>query len=213
MDEVNPVVREKFSKLGLSGPDKVLVLEALTCLGDGFFGGGLLCTSPARLISLFSLVRSGFLVHLAPLELFGFALGSWSDASTKNPFPDNRPGNTKMFSDCVFAFSVLIHGLNLIDRKIELVGLDVIHGDLKSRVAKFKGESTPTNAYFGSSLFNSCAISYKFDSVVDTCESDFSGHIYNLQSVSGDYTTETSVVSNCRCTYKAIIPEFEDIEN
>jgi hypothetical protein len=46
--------------------------------------------------------------------------------------------------------------------------------------------------------------------VVDKRTVDFSGHIYNLQSVSGDYIINTTAVSNCRCDYIMKIPEMDE---
>jgi hypothetical protein len=43
--------------------------------------------------------------------------------------------------------------------------------------------------------------------IVDKRNIGFSGHVYNLQTVSGDYTANTTAVSNCRCTYKLLIPK------
>jgi hypothetical protein len=50
---------------------------------------------------------------------------------------------------------------------------------------------------------------YKSCRVVNKRSIDFSGHVYNLQSVSGDYIADTTAVSNCRCDYELIIPEME----
>lgn len=47
---------------------------------------------------------------------------------------------------------------------------------------------------------------YELDGVRDLSVSDFSDHVFNLQTVSGWYTANGLVVHNCRCRARAVIP-------
>lgn len=210
VDKINPAIREKFFELNLSGSDQEIILDSLTCLGNGFFGSHRLRDTATGIVGVLNLFRSRFLIHLSPLELFSFALGSWFDSKIKKSFSNNISGNSKVFSDCIFAFSVLVHGQDIIDRKIELIGLDIIDRNFKSNLAEFSGEGVSVDANILGNGRDSFPVRYELCSVQDNFFTDFTGHVYNLQNVSGYYTTETTTVSNCRCTYRAILPEAEE---
>jgi len=206
VDKINPALREKFAELDLSSADMIAVLSFFTgnsSLAD--FGKGMSPT-PASIVRSLDLFRSGFLVHLTPLELFGFALGTWSNPEIEESLANNMPSNAEVFSDCVFALAVLVHGLDVIDRKIDFFRSALALGDLNTKVLKVLGEDGRTNPDLFSCGPNGGAVKYKVCSVVDNRSFNFSGHVYNLQSVSGDYITNTTAVSNCRCTYQMVIP-------
>ena len=208
--EVNSSIRKKFAKLELTDSDKMIVLSLLTCAGVPGFRGIGPDGSPDRIMSVLNLVRSSLLIHLSPLELFGFALGAWSNPDLEKSLSDDIPGNAEMFSDCVFALSVLVHGLDVIDRKIDFLGAAGASRGLESNLLKLLGESVGINPDLLGRVGAERSVSYKACRVVDKRTVDFSGHIYNLQTVSGDYIADTTAVSNCRCTYRLVIPSAEE---
>jgi hypothetical protein len=61
-------------------------------------------------------------------------------------------------------------------------------------------------------LADGLASSYHVCRVIEKSSANFDGHIYNLQTDTGDYITNTTAVSNCRCTYTMIIPEAVEDE-
>jgi hypothetical protein len=46
--------------------------------------------------------------------------------------------------------------------------------------------------------------------VVSTRTEKYNGHVYNFETVSNNYITQKTVVSNCRCTYELIIEGEDD---
>lgn len=207
--EVNTSVRENFAELGLSGADEEIVLGLLTCIGQSNHGAYGLWGSSNSIMGLLDLVRSRLLVHLGPLELFCFALGSWADTGSYKARPDNAASDAEMFSDCVFALSVLVHGLYAFDRKINSFRVRGRSFGSGANLRKLLRECDRMNPDLLGDRLNGSAVSYKVFGVSDKSVSDFSGHVYNLQTMSGDYIANTTAVSNCRCDYRLLIPEME----
>lgn len=206
VDEINPSIREKFAKLNLSDSDKMVVLSLLTCLSDRSLSGFRLKSPSASDMRILDLVRSSFLAHLTPLESFGFALGSWFDPSIKEALPDNAAAGFEMFSDCIFAFSVLVHGNNIFDRQI-----DAWHRSdprsFKPALAKFNREGCRGDIENTSGILNKHTVGYKLDSPINVSVRHFSGHVYNLETSSNDYNVCASTVSNCRCTAELVLDD------
>lgn len=206
-NEVNPLLREKIAKLNFPRADKIRNLPFLSCNSgsdtSGFFSG----FSSNSLMGFFDLITSRLLVHLTPLELFGFALGSWCNTASYEFPPDNGSGSAKMFSDCVFAFAALVHGQDVINK--EMVKLSANLGrsgrNNKPCLADISREGVSPKAKFFGTVREGETIGYKLDSIIDNRTRNFNGHVYNLQTVSGNYNTSATVVSNCRCSFSPII--------
>lgn len=210
MDEVDASIREKFAELNLSFSDQVIVFESLSCLGISGPGSQGFWLSPDRVVSLLDLVRSRLLVHLGPLELFRFALGAWACPGFKQSSSDGSSVSPEVFSDSVFAMSVLVHGLDAFDRKIELLGASTTARDIKTNLRKLLGEDGRMNPDLTGGVLEHSAVGYKACRVVDKRSVDFSGHVYNLETESGDYIADSTAVSNCRCDYRMVIPSADD---
>lgn len=209
MREADASVLKKLGEIGFTVSDQVVVLNLLTCNSNAvsvLVGMGL----PAHsIMSALDLARSLLVPHLTPLECFRFALGAWGDALLNEPGADDIARDSKVFGDCIFAFSVLVHGSDLIIRKIEsLIGsggpFDRNPGLIKMTLED--GKANPGLFAYGG---NTGAINCKLVRVAETFSADFSGHVYNLETVTNDYITQTTAVSNCRCTYEMIIPAEE----
>ena len=209
MDEADAFVAQEFDKLELSESDKMIVLESLTCVGADDSSLHAFGDTPDRIVSTLNLVRSRLLVHFRPLELFRFALGSWANSGLEKPFSNGSPVSAKMFGDSVFAMSALVHGLNFFDRQIELAGAGLRSDNLDADLLKLPRKGGLVDPDLGSGELNGNAGLYKACRVVNKRTVNFSGHVYNLQTVSGDYIADTTAVSNCRCDYEMIIPEME----
>lgn len=209
MRETDSSICKKLEELGFTDTDKMVILGLLTCNRDAvpmLFGLGL---SPASIVSALYLARSLLIPHLTPLECFRFALGAWGDSLLNKASADNVARNGKVFGDCVFAFSVLVHGGDLLNRKIGvLLGLDGFFNQ-NAGLIKVTLDSGETNPGLFADFSDAKTIKCKPVRVVNTFNADFSGHVYNLETVTNDYITQTTAVSNCRCTYELIIPAEE----
>lgn len=208
MREADSTIREKLTELNFSVADQVVILHLLTCNRDAvsmFVGLDLPAHSIMRTLDLCSTL---IITHLTPLECFRFALGAWGNALLDQPSSDDVASDAKLFGDCVFAFSVLVHGRDLIVRKIySLVDPCGRSGWNDAGLIKVTLESGETNPGLFADMSDGNAVAYKLDRVVEKFSTDFAGHIFNLETETGDYIAETTAVSNCRCTYTMIIPE------
>ena len=208
--EVNGSVAEKFSKLSLSESEKVAVLDFFTCIGGGLSSFKAASGSFNREMSCINLVRSCFVAHLTPLERFCFALGSWYDISINKPVSYSASAGVEVFRDTVFALSVLVHGNYIFDRKINAFKSGRLNtGENKTNILGAFSKAGWVHGDSKGGLFDESAIKYKICSVTDNVISNFSGHIYNLETISNDYTVETTTVSNCRCSYRMILEDEE----
>jgi hypothetical protein len=71
---------------------------------------------------------------------------------------------------------------------------------------KVSSNDLPTAQVLFSELVNADTTMIKTDNIVDICESDFSGHVYDLQSKDGYIIAENIITSNCRCY---VVPAME----
>ncbi len=147
MGEINSSIRKKFAELNLTHADQMVMLSFFTCGGTLADFGESMYPSTASIVRSLDLFRSRFLIHLTPLELFGFTLGTWFDSSFEQALSDSSSVSPKVFSDCVFALSVLVHGLDVVDRKIDFFRTAPVTGWLEPKLLKLSGEgggSIPT---------------------------------------------------------------------
>lgn len=68
------------------------------------------------------------------------------------------------------------------------------------------------DARFVRELFERCPALVAFDEVTEIRDLEFSGHVYDLQSVSGSMVAEGICVSNCRCTI-ALLEQGTDLSD
>ena len=69
------------------------------------------------------------------------------------------------------------------------------------------GERLAADAKLARELLNGRAFEVALDQIVSVRRVDFSGHVYNLQTIAGHYNANGFVVHNCRC---AIVPVVGD---
>lgn len=207
MDEVDASIAHKFYELQLSATDQIVILQLFTCFGILDPGFESFRPTTTRIVRALDLIRSGLLVHLGPFELFRFALGTWANSDIEKPLSDGAAIGTEMFGDSVFAMSALVHGLDFFDRQIQLARSARPAGHGYSNLFQLPREGGRINPNFTRSVLEQAPGLYKTCCVIDKRSVYFSGHVYNLETVSGDYIADTAAVSNCRCDYELIIPE------
>lgn len=83
--------------------------------------------------------------------------------------------------------------------------------DLDAALAKLSRERRARDAGFYGELLHRLPGAVAFDQVVEVVEGDWSGHVYDLQSVSGHIVAQGILCSNCRCS---VIPaDAEDLDS
>ena len=206
---LNPSIIKKLAEHNLTRADQVIIFNSFTCLGEGDFGRVASRNTLSGFMSRKDLMFSSFLGHLTPLESFAFALGTWYHTEADKLTPDYIPGKVEMFSDCVFAFAVLIHGNHLFTELVDTFTLNG-RGSFNTRIFNRSVNDLVGKVECTSDVSDANTTLYKLDNVISNRSVDFSGHVYNLQTISGDYNTGATVVSNCRCV--GIPRSFEDVE-
>ena len=206
-DNINPKMRNDFYKLGFSRSDMMMCRVFLTSFGciDSVFSGSF--GSLNSVVSRLNLILSRFIVHLAPLELFSFALGSWTYPSKDEMTSDHVSTDGKVFRDSVFAFSCLVHGCDPISRKISYYS-ESKHYKLREINSEMMGGFNKIGVIGPDIIADSGEAGLsklRLAKVSKVRTVDFSGHVYNLQTISGDYSAETSAMSNCRCWAESVI--------
>lgn len=203
MDVINPSINQLLDECGFTWPDKAFIFSTFTCIGDADFSNVTFRDTFSRFMSANSLKLSLFFAHLTPLEGFGLALGSWFNPEAFELSTDNISGNTKMFSDCVFAFAVLVHGNHLFTECVDSFFFNH-SGGFNSSVLDRSMNDTLRDSSDNCDVSNGTSTTYKVDNIIDNRVVSFNGHVYNLQTISGDYNTCATVVSNCRCIARPV---------
>lgn len=146
-----------------------------------------------------------FLSSLTVAELICLFSASRDNSGTQDTAADNIPGTAKMASNCQLAYAGLVHGYNLIfgDKRSILDAPMFLNGE--STLPNINGEVVGTDPQLFSNRFKHLTFGETFYRVVDKRISEFSGHVYNLQTSLGWYIADYTVVHNCRCTYRPII--------
>ncbi|MCK5126818.1 MAG: minor capsid protein [candidate division Zixibacteria bacterium] len=198
MDAINPSIIKKLDEFKFTRSDKVIIFQALTCFGKLDFSAVGSDTTPASVVSVLNLKLSLLLTHLSPLECFGLALGTWFDIVDCEYSSNFWSANVEVFSDTVFAFSVLVHGTDVIRERIKLITCGN-YGGFNTDLLNRPMDDRFTNGVFERNVEDGGTIDYFVDRAVEFNTASFSGYVYNLESISNDYVTNTTTVSNCRC--------------
>lgn len=213
VDKVDPPIVEKLHKLGLSDTDMHLMHAFLASNRSFFesnFGGWRLRSNVGRA----QLSVSIALRHLTPFEFLRFASASRFDACFNESLPDSRSVNPYLFGNSIFAFSVLIHGDYAINVQGEAINSrsTLPFGGIYASSNKMLSNSLFADTETRGNTFDSCALTVKPKRIIKMRQRKFSGHIYNLQTISGYYTANSIESSNCRCWAEPVWPERDNVK-
>lgn len=202
------VIRQKvISELNFSKADMIICHEILSGNGDvpPVLDGE--WPSLGECVSRFNLVASLLKSHFTPLELFCLALSTNRNGVLVKYSPDNISGNPEMLSNRVFAFSLLVHGNDFIDWKMDLItrGGNAILSHEHSKSLELLGQSVRVNIKNGSHLLGSHSGHVEPVGVIDVNSTYSSLHVFNLETESGYFISNKAVVSNCRCVSRPYI--------
>lgn len=206
------IFNEKISKLGLSDTDMAIGYYCLSGISNLTFCFKSLFRTKAGFMSRLDLIKSLFNRHFTPFELFAFALAPYFNTRFKKMLSYYSPGNFVMFRNCIFAYTILVHGHDFvnwqfdrasfndiksaIDRSINSESLEVLRNNIRIETDNFRN-------------FENCESSgIQISKIVNVFSSDFSGHVYNLQTNNGYYIADNVLVGNCRCTAEPVMDDF-----
>lgn len=204
---------KKLSKFNFTDTDHILIDFILSgyCRADKPIN--IVFPDSGAFVSRLNLVRSLLCTHLTPFELFSLAL-------TPNLYPvfdkvssDNLSGNAEELGDCIFAFSILVHGCDALMVKDDsvLFGGDFLpdRGIYVKRPELF-GDNIRIKPYSQTDFLHRVATSGHTKRVSEVRTSELFGHVYNLQTMSGYYTANQVHASNCRCYPEPVLPSLDN---
>lgn len=148
---------------------------------------------------------SVFLGSLSIAELVCLLLISRGNSIAQNTTADDVSGTAKMAGNCQLAYAGLVHGYDLIFGDKRPIFNAPMFWNGESTLPNIDGEVVGADPQLFSNCFKHLTFGETFYRVVDKRVSEFSGHVYNLQTSPGWYIADYTVVHNCRCTYKPII--------
>lgn len=187
-DQFIPGDVEQFSLSGLCVPHKLLMRRRLTansimrgsCIGPALLGGTLGNQQP---------VRGGLVANLN-LRFLQSA-------------PDRGSADIKGSRESIFRFARQV----AFDDQIIGNGFSMPVFEFEPRVDDISLDDFIGNIKMSSKSADSFSGFVKFDQVRQLRKRDFSGHVYNLETVTGWYIANGIITHNCRCTQ---IPVLKD---
>ena len=207
--EINRRTQQKLMELGFTDSDATLMYDFLigSCSQTQFIKRAeATCASD---MSRLKLIVSLLLVHLTPLDFFCFALTPYVNFSLNKPLPNSATVNTESFSNLIFAYAIFVHGNDIIRIKLDSIMGGFVFPDscIYPPSTQMLADQSRIDFNDFRNINQSASDRYKFRRVIDKIDVDFSGHVYNLQTINGYYTTQSCLVSNCRCWPQILIPE------
>ena len=157
-------------------------------------------------ISSFGSVLSLFKSHEAHANNICLALVSYIATRFEQSFSDSSARNIELFRKLKFAKSIFIGDNNLICRQIfTLMTMAFDFGNNKTVSADSLGEVIGINFKNFSDFNQSGGIIETFERVDNKIISEFSDHVYNLETKKNWYSSKGYIIHNCRCILKPII--------
>ena len=205
----NSSLDQKLSEFGFTDSDMMICDAIFSSDGDFlkmFFGKA---NASSGLMSRFDLISSLLISHFSPLDLFTLGLRSHCNAAKLKMSSDSTSGNSEMFSNRIFALSAIVHGGNFIrwqTKRIRRGSFSLNHRYASSLECFADSVSRSVEAL--GHLGDSSPFGVKINRVVDINIVNSDCHVYNLETVSGYYNTNTVMVSNCRCAGQPNLTEI-----
>ncbi len=209
-NEVNSVFCKKFAEFFFANAGHMLV-------GAGFEPDRSFYTTFYRLFRTPESVIGGFCTLLSLLKSHSGGANNVSNGliSKLNILLDkslsyNASTNLVFFRQSKLANTGFVFGddqiigeiFDIVSRASVLWNADSPSSDISRN--NITAHINDTGNFFDCKFFNS----KKLDRVVDDYRTDFSRHVFNLETSKGYYTTNAYLVHNCRCTGRIVLPGF-----
>lgn len=134
-------------------------------------------------------------IHGSPFNTLCVGLTSKLDACLLNPFGDERAGNSSSLRKLIDGCSILVVSKDRIDiKKIETIPR------LESESLQPCGDGLLIASELIGNFVSRHAGLVSFDEVASCRPIKFSGHVYDLQSVTGFIVADSIILANCRCS-------------
>lgn len=207
--EVDPEVCKTFAELFFANSDHILVGGTLEISGAKYAPLGWLFGAPKSIVGglckVFS-VLDGSLDHSTE---HGRRAITYLHAALDQALSDNRTADSIFLRECQFARAgFILNSYQVIGEFLNVLSVAsrLWHGDVPQ--AEILAERVRCKTDGGAGFLNERPFSYEVCRVVDKIRvnNDPLGHVYNLQTSSGYYTTNTYIAHNCRCVAVPVLP-------
>lgn len=204
----NTLFVEAATKFGFSGAEVRLIPAFLSgnCPMDFVFDSVLPASDGG--MSGFCNRLSKFLCGLSNPQRISLLATSYMYTSINEPTSNNLTATTKLFSDCIFGFTCFIQGYDFVARNIQKhTWTASVNRDNASQFPDFSTNNAFVVPDFSGNVLEIPPRGYLFRRIIKKFSRDFTGHIYNLQTKTGSYIAQNTVMHNCRCTYRAVLQD------
>ena len=154
-----------------------------------------------------NLLRSFFENHLKPLQTLRIGLSADFDALPLKPLNDGPMINSNVITNTLRAFA---RQVSLFNRFADFLTVNKILAGNNLFTVKPSVKSLRLHHDFLGKLYTAFSGAVSADKVLSIKTVNFTGHVYDLQTVPGYYIAQGIVISNCRCV---AIPSFSETES
>jgi len=139
------------------------------------------------------------------------ATASNLDATFLESSPNHRASYAMLFGDRLFADAADVAGKNGLGVEILAIvrGAALACRRVDAALSKVDREVVGMATKTSRDVFERAALGVKLLRVIEKRRSEFSGHVFNLQTAEGLYIADNFVIHNCRCYAE---PVFEEVE-
>jgi len=208
-DSGDAPVLQHGRKLDLEGAGVGLVGLPGERATDALLEAGL--ATPSGSVSGGDLGSASVGVHLRPLEEFGLAAAPNRYASLSQPMPDSTAVHTKGFGKRVHGLTSDVAGDQFAVRQLGTAGgnasgMPTLHR-YTSLLQPFDDDAR-ADAQLALDISTGAAGPVFLDEVVSVEHDLFHGCVYNLQTVSGHYSSNGIITHNCRCWIIPVVDPY-----
>jgi SPP1 gp7 family putative phage head morphogenesis protein len=142
-------------------------------------------------------------------EKVGLAYASDTDPVFPNDSADRRATNTESLTYRQLTFSENVGRYDRIMTQVDrrTIPIESVDGSVDPSFSQFLAEIVGVDSKRLSDVLEQRAAFYKSDRVQNVTFSEFSGHVYNLETRKGWYIADDVIVSNCRCIAQPVFDE------
>jgi len=147
--------------------------------------------------------------HILHPNRVGFTNATNGHPGLNQPTTQNSTGYTVFFGESLFRFTGGIPGYNDAEvGYVDALGVSNFHTSL----SKSSAERPTTYTNLARQFFNRFAGFISNNQIIKVRNFDFSGHVFDLQTIEQLYISNTFIVKNCRCSMVTIHPAIGAVE-
>lgn len=198
--EINPVDCKEICEFLLAWANmSVKDFSVLTPAAVDLCLCGVLGAAPS-IVRGFATLASLFFGHLGHADNIGLRLSAYADSILKESASNRFAANAVSARELKFAHAVSVIGDEIGVRQFyALLFRSITAWNNKAPTADELGEIVGIHGQYAGGFSESVSFGYQPSRVKENLVSEFSDHVYSLESLSGWYVADNLIVHNCRC--------------